>query len=312
MSTTFKNGIVSKNGVNQGVNTPPTGTNAPGQNVASGNVPDFLSGGWNKAKDIGQKVFSGIGETAENYMSNLRGKNLPGMPGTELSADGKAFWGYGDLEDRDWRVSLSMPSSFELSTLLEPLTQTGNKMVFPYTPTIILSHSANYNQIQPIHNNYPFFAYNNSQVDQLVITGQFYCQNSIEAQYWISCLHYLRTVTKMNYGVDTSASKGAPPPIVKLNGYGDYIFKEVPVIITQFTVDLPNEVDYVATGFAVPSTGDPEAGGAGSQATPSDVTWAPTESQFTVTCQPVYSRDKVQKFDYNAFIRGENLSDGYI
>ena len=116
----------------------------------------------------------------------------------------------------------------------------------------------------------------------------------------------------MNYGVDTSASKGAPPPIVKLNGYGDYIFKEVPVIITQFTVDLPNEVDYVATGFAVPSTGDPEAGGAGSQATPSDVTWAPTESQFTVTCQPVYSRDKVQKFDYNAFIRGENLSDGYI
>ena len=58
----------------------------------------------------------GIGETAENYMSNP-GKNLPWH--AELNhADGKAFWGYGDLEDRDWRVSLSMPV-FELSTLLE-------------------------------------------------------------------------------------------------------------------------------------------------------------------------------------------------
>ena len=306
MPTTFKNGIVSKNGVNQGVNTPPTGTNAPGQNVASGNVPDFLSGGWNKAKDIGQKVFSGIGETAENYMSNLRGKNLPGMPGTELSADGKAFWGYGDLEDRDWRVSLSMPSSFELSTLLEPLTQTGNKMVFPYTPTIILSHSANYNQIQPIHNNYPFFAYNNSQVDQLVITGQFYCQNAIEARYWIGCLQYLRSVTKMSYGDDTfeKSNVGAPPPIVKLNGYGDYVFKNVPVLITQFTVDLPNEVDYLGTGFAGEDV-DEEGGHM-------DVTWAPAESQFTVTCQPVYSRSKVQKFDYSTFVQGSDISKGYI
>jgi hypothetical protein len=190
-------------------------------------------------------------------------------------------------------------------------------MVFPYTPTIILSHTANYNQIQPIHNNYPFFAYQNSQVDQLVITGQFYNQNSIEAQYWIACLHYLRSVTKMQYGLG-APDPGAPPPIVRLNGYGEYVFKETPVIITNFTVDMPNEVDYVATGIVgsegepkidYSDFGDPKATQTGNQM---DITWAPTESQFTVTCQPIYSRDKVEKFNYNEFINGEGIKGGYV
>ena len=35
---------------------------------------------------------------------------------------------------------------------------------------------------------------------------------------------------------------------VKLNGYGDYVFNNVPVVITTFTVDMPSEVDYIATG----------------------------------------------------------------
>ena len=307
MPTLFKNGVISKNGKNMGVSVPPDGTNASGQNTASGNVPDFLSGGVDKVKDIGQKIFSGVGDTAENFMSNIRGKNLPGKA-TEISSKETAYWGYGDIEDRDWRVSLSMPehNAYKQSPLMESLRQTGGRMVFPYTPTIILSHSANYNQIQPIHNNYPFFAYNNSQVDQLVITGQFYCQNAIEARYWIGCLQYLRSVTKMSYGDDTfeKSNVGAPPPIVKLNGYGDYVFKNVPVLITQFTVDLPNEVDYLGTGFAGEDV-DEEGGHM-------DVTWAPAESQFTVTCQPVYSRSKVQKFDYSTFVQGSDISKGYI
>ena len=41
MPTLFKNGVISKNGKNMGVSVPPDGTNASGQNTASGNVPDF-------------------------------------------------------------------------------------------------------------------------------------------------------------------------------------------------------------------------------------------------------------------------------
>ena len=42
MTTFFKDGIISKDGKNMGVKVPPVGTNAPGQNVASGNVPGFV------------------------------------------------------------------------------------------------------------------------------------------------------------------------------------------------------------------------------------------------------------------------------
>ena len=62
---------------------------------------------------------------------------------------------------------------------------TGNRMVFPYTPSIIIQHNSNYGSVTPVHNNYPFFAYQNSSVEALNITGQMYVQNSLEAQYWV-------------------------------------------------------------------------------------------------------------------------------
>ena len=301
---------------------PKQGTSANGQSSSSSNAPSFISSIKSGATDIAQDIYSGVGEFAENLASNFRGKNLPGKA-TEFGVDsaGTAFWGYGDLEGKDWRVSLSMPSSasFKNSKLLKPLSHTGDRMVFPYTPTIILSHTANYNQVQPIHNNYPFFAYQNSSVDQLVITGQFYNQNSIEAQYWIACLHYLRSVTKMDYG--TGPNAGTPPPIVKLNGYGDYVFKDTPVIITNFTVDMPTEVDYIATGISQTGSNfnEPRPGPIGQndatiqqQAEDGKITWAPAESQFTVTCQPIYSRDKVEKFNYKSFVNGDGITGGYL
>ena len=298
---------------------PKTGADASGQNTNSGNIPSFVSKAVEKGKDIAQDIFSGAEDLADKYVSGLRGKNLPKGLDESTVPGGTATWGYGDIEGKDWRVSLSLPrnAQFVNSKLLNPLTHTGNRMVFPYTPTIILSHTANYNQIQPIHNNYPFFAYQNSQVDQLVITGQFYNQNSIEARYWIACLHYLRSVTKMEYGLG-STNPGAPPPIVKLNGYGEYVFKDTPVIVTNFTVDMPNEVDYVATGI-VGEQGEPKidySDFASAKATQTgnqmDITWAPAESQFTVTCQPIYSRDKVEKFNYQSFVNGEGIKGGYV
>ena len=127
-------------------------------------------------------------------------------------------------------------------------------------------------------------------------------------------MHYLRAVTKMNYGAGSfKDGLGSPPPIVKLNGYGEHVFKDVPVIITQFTVDMPNEVDYIGTGFEnMEKEIDVSDFAPPSKIQRMDYTWAPSESQFSVTCQPVYSRDKVEKFSYNDFINGNNLKDGYI
>ena len=59
-------------------NVPPKkGTNASGQGPNSGNIPSFISSAIDKGKDIAQDVFSGAGDLADNFVSGMRGKNLP-------------------------------------------------------------------------------------------------------------------------------------------------------------------------------------------------------------------------------------------
>jgi hypothetical protein len=78
---------------------------------------------------------------------------------------------------------------------MRPLSET-NGFVFPFTPTIMMQHSATYQPMTPVHNNYPFLSYENSKVDAMTITGQFFCEDSVEAAYWIAAVHYLKSVTK--------------------------------------------------------------------------------------------------------------------
>ena len=245
----------------------------------------------------------------------LRSKNIPvdGMPGLDgIKANASAT--FRKSVEQDWRVKLSIPNiePFKTAPMLANLQKTGG-LVFPYTPTIIVAHSANYNTMAPTHTNYPYFAYQNSQVDQLVITGDFFVQNGVEAQYWVSALHYLRSMTKMFYGGEAE-TLGAPPPVVHLSGYGDFIFNKVPVIITQFTIDLPQDVDYIATGHPqgvneVPPN-HPEAKQAATDKRANNIGWAPAQSLITVTVQPIYSRREVEKFSLNKYVKGGYVGDG--
>ena len=210
---------------------------------------------------------------------------------------------------KDWRVSLSVPESIknlvEKGSLLDPLGRTDWRMVFPFTPTIYVSHQASYNPLQPVHTNYPYYAYENSRVGQMTITGEFFVQNSLEAKYWVAAVHFLRSVTKMSYG-ENSPNRGQPPPVIFLNGYGDYTFNQVPVIITNFQFDLKREVDYISTGLGekVIEGERLQTVGSGKYA------WAPSESMITVEVVPQYSRNQISKFNLKNFVNGSDVLDG--
>ena len=88
---------------------PKTGADASGQNTNSGNIPSFVSKAVEKGKDIAQDIFSGAEDLADKYVSGLRGKNLPKGLDESTVPGGTATWGYGDIEGKDWRVSLSLP-----------------------------------------------------------------------------------------------------------------------------------------------------------------------------------------------------------
>lgn len=195
----------------------------------------------------------------------------------------------------DWRVSLAVPTDISGGSILQPLVQqTQNRMIFPFTPTIILGHSANYTTIDLTHTNYPFYAYKNSQVDQITITGDFFNENADDARYWIACIHFLRTMTKMFYG--NGENIGKPPPISRLNGYGKHVFNNVPVLVTNFTTDLSSDVDYIACNI------DGEAN------------YAPTQSTVTVNLTPNYARVSHSKFNLTTFANGGFIgrNEGFI
>jgi hypothetical protein len=199
-------------------------------------------------------------------------------------------------EASDWRVSLSVPSIIMQGNVLAPLKETGNRMVFPFNPTILLGHTANYSTIQPIHTNYVMHAYENSQVDQFTITGDFFNENESDAQYWIACLHYLRSMTKMFYGSTSGESLGNPPPVARLNGYGKYVLNNIPVLITNFTTDMPADVDYIPCTV----TGEKN--------------YVPVQSTFTVTCAPNYARRSHARFSMQDFINGNHTQtpEGFV
>jgi len=270
---------------------------------AANSVISSATGAVNSAAtSITSTISGGVG----SITASLRSINLPkGGEVNTSSGNAQALFGSTDVNN-DWRVRLSIPAipGFSDSPVLAPLRAIGN-MVFPYTPTVQLSHTANYNDIGLTHQNYQFSAYENSRVDSIIITAPFNVEDGQQAKYWVAALHYFRSVTKMFSGEDADA--GNPPPIVKLNGYGEYVFNNVPVVVKSFSFDLPQDADYIPADQSLLS-GIPGIGtflGAGVK-----TSRVPTKSTLSVTLQPIYSRTAARYFSLVKFVKGEYVSTG--
>ena len=211
-------------------------------------------------------------------------------------------------------ISLQIPNLAEAlhesilvnNDLMAPLLPSRG-IFWPLTPAVVIQHSANYNPLAQTHSNYPFQAYQNSQVDSLNVIGEFPVQNSEDAKHWVATVNFLRTVTKMYFGKDDQPLKGNPPPILHLSGYGDHVFNKVPVIVNTFNVELRPGIDYISTKQTQTGYGagrvDPTLAAAVEAGT--SQSWAPTLSNISVLVTPVYSRDSVGKFSLSEFARGK-------
>lgn len=196
---------------------------------------------------------SGAVGTAQSLLSG-GGLQEKLLSGTGLSAGAEAvgdimgavsMFGGDGANENDWRVRLSLPNwvSFKNSPVLKPLKDAGG-LIFPYTPQINIKSGASYTKEAVVHSNFAFNAFKNSDPGTIEITAQMNVEDSTQALYWIASVHYLRSIAKMFSGSDPKA--GNPPPIVFLNGYGNYVFKNVPVAIQSFSTSLPQDCDYIA------------------------------------------------------------------
>ena len=136
--------------------------------------------------------------------------------------------------------------------LLNPLKETGG-LVWPYTPTIQYAPEVQYETISTVHANQDFHVFNRRPAVTLTVEGDFTVQNQKEGQYALAVLHFLRTMTMMNFG-ENDPLAGTPPPVLLFSAYGQFVFHNVPVIVKGFNMTFPKDVDYVQVRAAGAAT----------------------------------------------------------
>jgi len=239
----------------------------------------------------GIKSFAGKIATAAGNLNDIlslkRGNNIP-AGGELFTTTGESIKVNASSKD-DWRVRINCQWNIFNSDMFKLLEETGG-VVFPIQPNLTLSTKANYTNIEPTHNNYPFMAYKNSQVDEINISGKFIAETETDAAYWIAATTFFKTATKMFYGQGENA--GNPPVICQLNGYGSNVFENIPVVVKSFSVTFPEDVNYVkCTKFSA-------------------ATWVPILSTVNVIVQPIYNRADLRKFDLKKYAAGKMVNGG--
>ncbi len=292
-------------------------------------------------------------KNARNAISGL----LPGgMSSATKAAPNIGFQGIAGeggasaANEDDWRVRISLNPGAKIlyqdpmilpNSLLRPLNDTSG-VVFPFTPTVSMTHSAQYSTQTLTHSNYPAQFYNYSEVSDITVTGDFTVQNASDGQYLMAVIYFFRAATKMFFG--TGDNVGMPPPIVYLDGYGSHYLPHVPCVMTSFNHSMSPDVDYIQVPITrseldsspaepnravqlteeeqkyVPSllrsetmATTPSTRATMMNSRKKEITTTsrlPTYSTITVTLRPVYSRKSLHdRFDLNKFAQGELLAD---
>ena len=253
--------------------------------------------------------------------------------------------------DGDWRVRLRLAPLanylYKAETpgpLLQPLKDTDG-VVFPYTPQITTAYRADYSDYKLTHSNYRGFFYQSSYMEDIQITATFTAQDTFEANYLLAVITFFKSLTKMFYGQD--AQRGAPPPMVFLQGLGQYQFNLNPCVVSQFNYVLPNDVDYIraqspgnnatnllnrrsrqslptnpfsSAAARIESILKPQGINVGAQpAAPApptlgknSPTYVPTKIDITLVLHPMQSREQISKqFSLRQFANGDLIKGGF-
>ena len=202
---------------------------------------------------------------------------------------------------KDLRVKIRVPDEYirpgTPSAGPENIINRNGGILFPYTPTINYENKAEYNSQAPTHSNFSQHFYKNSSVGPISITGKFTVQNEFEGAILLGTIHLLRALTKMRFGNDDLA--GSPPPVCRLDGYGDYMLYNVPVSIAGWRHEINEGVDFIAVGRPGSSTQYGKS-------------LVPTISTINIELNVMYSRQEMLAHNIPDWLAGNLRYRGYL
>jgi len=203
------------------------------------------------------------------------------------------------IEDRRARITPKSSSSIEQllgpdseDNVLQPLVRAGG-LIFPYTPSVTVQYVSNYNPMSFSETNYSYKSWTNSDVSDITVVGLFTASNIQEARYMLAAIHFLKGATKGGFGLNDKL-RGVSPAVYHFNYLGEYQFKNVPVVISNVTLDYSKDDDYVPVMVAGNDTKD----------------YVPASMEVTAILSPQYNTQVVRdKFDIKKFREGGYLDD---
>lgn len=234
---------------------------------------------------------------ANTKTNNQAYRDQTDKPQTYNTTRAQAAW------DADQRVRLLVPPMYLEDKCEGPKISQQSQMgvlkmnggiVFPYTPTIEINHSAEYSSKNPTHSNFTQYFYSYSKTSEITIDAVFTVQNQHEAEILIAILHLGRILTKMPFGSDQFA--GSPPPVCRLMGYGQYMLNNVPVAVTKFSMGHPKDVDYI-TVYKNSLYG---------------TTSVPVKTDIKFTLIPLFSKNQMLNATVRGWIDGTQRLDGIL
>ena len=210
------------------------------------------------------------------------------------------------LEDPSGRFNNILPnaeSSLDPSGFQGPQGRYVKKMKnqktrlnFPYTPTISVIQSANYNEYGLTHSNFQQRAFDSHTNMELNITAPMIVRSEEEANYVYNAAVWIRSTMKMEWMQDDNP--GMPPPILRFNAHG--VYENIPCIIRDFTWNLDSDIDYVEID-------DPTSNNR------SKIMRIPVTNMFVLSLSVTYSPKSIREnFSVKDYLAGNLKDKGYV
>jgi len=169
---------------------------------------------------------------------------------------------------------------------------TPTRLNFPFTPTISIISSANYQEYQLTHANFQQRAFDSHANMELNIAAPMIVRSTEEANYVYNAALWIRGMMKMQWLRDEDP--GMPPPILRFYAHG--IYKNVPCVVRDFTWNLDSDIDYVEIPSGI-----------------NEGMRVPVQNMFVMTIATTYSpQDVREKFSVKDYLSGSLRNEGYV
>ena len=117
---------------------------------------------------------------------------------------------------------------------------------------------------------------------------------------YLGTIHLLKRLTRMQTGND--GNPVSPPPICRLDAYGNYMIKNVPVAVGNFKIELTDGTDYYRITQRPPLPSDQPL--TNSSYDIYGQNFVPISSTISMSLVPMYSREEMLNFSVDSWAGG--------